>query len=80
MMGAGEAAANVRPHNVTLTAEVWEHLVKHHGKRGVAAALENAYRAQHGLPPRPAVAERGRFAPGENAHTRRATRPRLSPR
>jgi hypothetical protein len=71
MMGAGEAAANVRPHNVTLTAEVWEHLVKHHGKRGVAAALENAYRAQHSMLPRPAVAERGRFAPGENAHTRR---------
>lgn len=71
-MSAAEAPC--RPHNVTLTAEVWEHALRTYGRRGVAAALENAYRAQHGLPPRPAVAERGRFAPGENARIRRALR------
>lgn len=53
----------VRPHNLTLTDEVWEHLVEHHGHRGAAAALENAYRATNGLPPRPDVQQRGRFKP-----------------
>lgn len=54
-------SASVRPHNVTLTDEVWLHLVEHHGNRGAAAALEAAYRAANGLPPRPNVQERGRF-------------------
>ena len=54
-------SASVRPHNVTLTDEAWEHLVKQHGARGAAAALENAYRASVGMPPRPNVQERGRF-------------------
>jgi hypothetical protein len=53
----------VRPHNVTLTDEVWAHLVEHHGARGASAALEDAYRAANGLPPRPDVQQRGRFAP-----------------
>lgn len=79
-MSDAEQVAVVRPHNVTLTDEVWQHLVEHHGPRGAAAALENAYRASVGLPPRPEVAARGRFAKGENALSRRATQPHPSHR
>lgn len=57
-------STNVRPHNLTLTDEVWSHIVEHHGARGASAALEAAYRAAHGMPPRPAVEERGRFVAG----------------
>lgn len=55
--------AVVRPHNLTLTDEVWTHLVEHHGARGASAALEDAYRAANNLPPRPDVQQRGRFTP-----------------
>lgn len=56
----------LRPRNVTLTQEAWAHVLATYGKRRAAAALENAYRAAHGLAPRPDVAKRGQFKPGKS--------------
>lgn len=67
-------SARLRPHNVTLTDEAWAHLLATYGKRRAAAALENVYRAAHGLAPRPDVAERGRFQTGKTPPVT-ATRP-----
>ena len=61
------------PHNVTLTDTLWFALLARYGKRGVAAAIEAHCRAAEGLPTRPDVQTRGRFKPGENSRTRRAT-------
>ena len=47
----------VRRVNLTLTAEVAEHAAK---AGNASAALEDAYRAQHGLGPRPALDRGGR--------------------
>ena len=61
------------PHNVPLTDTLWSALLARYGKRGVSAAIEAHCRAAEGLPLRPDVQTRGRFKPGENSRTRRAT-------
>lgn len=53
--------------NITITADVYEHAA-HTGN--VSSALEDAYRAQHGMPPRPPVQERGRFTSEQNPRKR----------
>lgn len=50
-------APAVRRVNLTLTAEVAEHAAR---TGNASAALEDAYRAQHGLGPRPPLAQGGR--------------------
>jgi hypothetical protein len=52
--------------NVTISASMYAHLVATYPEGKRAQAMEDAYRAQHGMPPRPPVQERGRFTSERN--------------